>query len=142
MKNIRLVSAGAGSGKTYRLTNELFDFLDPQGKYKYTPSEIIATTFTRMAAGELRDRVRRKILETGHHEIVDLLDQALIGTVNSIGGQLLSQFAFEGGLSPVLNVIEDQEKQSLFNLSLTEVISDEAANELDYLSTRFSRKDC
>lgn len=138
MKNIRLVSAGAGSGKTYRLTNELFDFLDPQGKYKYTPSEIIATTFTRMAAGELRDRVRRKILETGHHEIVDLLDQALIGTVNSVGGQLLSQFSFEGGLSPVLNVIEDVEKQSLFNLSLTEVISGEAANELDYLSARFS----
>jgi len=140
MKNIRLVSAGAGSGKTYRLTNELFDFLDPQGKYKYTPSEVIATTFTRMAAGELRDRVRRKILETGHHEIVDLLDQALIGTVNSVGGQLLSQFAFEGGLSPVLNVIEDVEKKSLFNLSLTEVISEEAANELDYLSTRFSTK--
>lgn len=140
MKNIRLISAGAGSGKTYRLTNELFDFLDPRGKYKYTPSEIIATTFTRMAAGELRDRVRRKILETGHHEIVDLLDQALIGTVNSIGGQLLSQFAFEGGLSPVLNVIEDQEKQTLFNLSLTEVISGEAANELDYLSARFSTK--
>jgi ATP-dependent exoDNAse (exonuclease V) beta subunit len=138
MKNIRLLSAGAGSGKTYRLTNELFDFLDPQGKYKYTPSEVIATTFTRMAAGELRDRVRRKILETGHHEIVDLLDQALIGTVNSVGGQLLSQFAFEGGLSPVLNVIEDVEKQSLFNLSLTEVISGEAANELDYLSSRFS----
>jgi ATP-dependent exoDNAse (exonuclease V) beta subunit len=138
MDNIRLVSAGAGSGKTYRLTNELFDFLDPQGKYKYTPSEVIATTFTRMAAGELRDRVRRKILETGHHDIVDLLDQALIGTVNSVGGQLLSQFAFEGGLSPVLNVIEDTEKQSLFNLSLTEVISGEVANELDYLSARFS----
>lgn len=140
MKNIRLVSAGAGSGKTYRLTNELFDFLDPAGKYKYTPSEVITTTFTRMAAGELRDRVRRKILETGHHEIVDLLDQALIGTVNSVGGQLLSQFPFEGGLSPVLNVIEDVEKQSLFNLSLTEVISGEAANELDYLSARFSTK--
>jgi len=140
MKNIRLVSAGAGSGKTYRLTNELFDFLDPQGKFKYTPSEIIATTFTRMAAGELRDRVRRKILETGHHEIVDLLDQALIGTVNSVGGQLLSQFAFEGGLSPVLNVIEDVEKQSLFNLALTEVISEEGANELDFLAARFSTK--
>ena len=79
-------------------------------------------------------------METGHHEIVDLLDQALIGTVNSIGGQLLSQFAFEGGLSPVLNVIEDEEKQSLFNLSLTEIISDEAANELDYLSAKFSTK--
>ena len=138
MKNIRLVSAGAGSGKTYRLTNELFDYLDPEGEFKYTPSEIIATTFTRMAAGELRDRVRRKILETGHHEIVDLLDQALIGTINSVGGQLLSQFSFEGGLSPVLKVIEDQEKQALFNLSLTEVISGEAAGELDHLSARFS----
>ena len=53
-EKIRFVSAGAGSGKTYRLTVELERALTERG---IEPSRVIATTFTVKAASELSDRV-------------------------------------------------------------------------------------
>ena len=46
--NIKIISAGAGSGKTYRLSSEMVDFL----KSGVRPGGIIATTFTQKAAAE------------------------------------------------------------------------------------------
>ena len=48
-----LVRASAGTGKTYRLTARLLRIL-LQGA---SPETILATTFTRKAAGEILDRV-------------------------------------------------------------------------------------
>ena len=107
-QNIRLISAGAGTGKTFRLTDELSALLT--GNNGYHPSQIIATTFTRAAAAELKNRIREKILQHGGMDIASQLEQAMIGTVNSISQQLLTLFSFESGLSPSLTVIDDEEK--------------------------------
>src|SRR5687768_7619789 len=123
--NIRLISASAGSGKTYRLTEELSELLAPTGTYAYQPSQIIATTFTRAAAGELRSRVREKILEKGAYSIASMLDQSLIGTVNSISEQLLGLYAFEIGLSPVLRVVEEDEAEVLFQSALSLALNEQ-----------------
>src|SRR3990170_7869457 len=106
-KNIRLITASAGSGKTYRLTDELSTLLDDKDGNGYQPSEVIATTFTRAAASELRNRVRERVLKQGAYEVASLLDQSLIGTVNSISDQLLALFAFDIGLPPVQRVVEN-----------------------------------
>ena len=60
--NIRFISAGAGSGKTYRLTEILSERLTDVAE-PARPEAVIATTFTRKAAGELVDRVRQKLIE-------------------------------------------------------------------------------
>ena len=60
--NIRFISAGAGSGKTYRLTKDLKKLLADK---KVRPSGVIATTFTRLAAEELRQRVRQELMASG-----------------------------------------------------------------------------
>jgi len=111
--NIRLISAGAGSGKTFRLTEELAELLTTNEK-GYDPSQVIATTFTRAAAAELKNKIREKLLEQGKVEIASQLEQSLIGTVNGISHQLLLLFSFESGLSPALSVIDDDEKEVLF----------------------------
>ena len=56
--NITFISAGAGSGKTYRLTEILFKALHG-GEAR--ASGILATTFTKKAASELRDVPEAKI---------------------------------------------------------------------------------
>ena len=56
--NIHFISAGAGSGKTYTLTEKLEDLLS---KGQVSPAGVIATTFTRLAAGELKERVRQSL---------------------------------------------------------------------------------
>ena len=59
---IRFVSAGAGSGKTYHLTHILHEKLISK---QATPGGVIATTFTRKAATELRERVRTALRKKG-----------------------------------------------------------------------------
>ncbi|HNM26759.1 MAG TPA: UvrD-helicase domain-containing protein, partial [Saprospiraceae bacterium] len=89
--NITVLSAGAGSGKTYTLTGRLVELLSGGVR----PSGILATTFTKKAAAELQERVRVRLLEAGQTEAANELGQALIGTVHSIGVRLLQRFAFE-----------------------------------------------
>ena len=53
--HVTFISAGAGSGKTYRLTEELEQALRSG---EATPAGVIGMTFTVKAAAELRERVR------------------------------------------------------------------------------------
>ena len=54
------IEASAGTGKTYTLSSLMVRiFLE-----KYLPSQVIATTFTRKAAAELKSRIRLRLQET------------------------------------------------------------------------------
>ena len=133
-RHITFISAGAGSGKTYRLSADLEQRLT--GKTPLKPSGVIGTTFTKLAAGELRERVRRRLNERGFSQLANQMDQALLGTVNSVCGQLLSRFAFEAGLSPTLKVIEETEAAQLFNLALEQVLTVETVQTMNALAQR------
>ena len=54
MKNIQYINAGAGSGKTTKLTQILSEELG-KSDAKIRPSEVILTTFTELAASEFRE---------------------------------------------------------------------------------------
>ena len=130
--NLRIISAGAGSGKTYRLTSEMVALL----KQGVRASGIIATTFTNKAAAELQERVRVRLLEAGLSEQADALTNALIGTVHGLGVKLLRRFAFEAGVSPQVDIIADEDQQVLFNQSLATVLSNERVAMMERLSDR------
>jgi len=119
LSNLKLISAGAGSGKTYRLTEEMTALLTSGAA---RPSGIIATTFTKRAAAELKERVRVKLLREGMTQEANELKNALIGTVHGLGVKLLKRFAFEAGVSPQVDIIADEDHQRLFNLSMAAVI--------------------
>jgi ATP-dependent helicase/nuclease subunit A len=108
---IHFISAGAGSGKTFRLTAELRDRL---ARGRVEPAGVIATTFTRLAASELQERVRRALIEAGEHGTALRMEQALIGTVNGVCGELLRRFAFEAGIPPEQQVIDEVQGKVLF----------------------------
>jgi len=129
---LQIISAGAGSGKTYRLTHEMVRLLG-QG---VRASGIIATTFTKKAAAELQERVRVKLLEEGMNEQADQLANALIGTVHGLGVKLLQRFAFEAGVAPDVSIIADEDQQLLFNLSLATVLTAERVEKMEMLSDR------
>lgn len=61
-QSLRHVSilASAGSGKTFQLTNRYLKLLALDAP----PNAILASTFTRMAAGEIRDRILRRLAES------------------------------------------------------------------------------
>lgn len=130
--NIKIISAGAGSGKTYRLTQEMVRLM----REGVRASGIIATTFTKKAAAELQERVRVKLLSEGLNEQAEDLTNALVGTVHSLGVKLLQRFAFEAGISPEVAIIAEEDQQILFNQSLATVLTDERVEKMTLLCER------
>ncbi len=130
---MKIISAGAGSGKTYRLTQEMVAFLQ-EGKVR--ASGIIATTFTKKAAAELQERVRVKLLEEGLSSEADELANALIGTVHGLGVKLLKRFAFEAGVSPEVDIVADEDQQIMFNQSLSMVLTNKRIRLMEGLADR------
>ncbi len=124
---LHFISAGAGSGKTYRLTQILHAKLSA-GEIR--PSGVIATTFTRKAATELRERVRSHLLEQGAYKIANAMGQARINTVNGVCGDLLLRFAFEAGMSTEQQVLEEAQEKALLNEAIDTVMDGEEISKL------------
>lgn len=134
--NLKIISAGAGSGKTYRLTSEMVALL----RDGVRASGIIATTFTRKAAAELQERVRVRLLEEGLTAQADDLTNALIGTVHGLGVKLLRRFAYEAGVSPAVDIVAEEDQQIMFNQALATVLTQQRVERMEALSTRLGFK--
>jgi ATP-dependent exoDNAse (exonuclease V) beta subunit len=113
--NITFISASAGSGKTYRVVQEIHQRLK-SGECQ--PSGLIATTFTTKAAGELKERLRKKLYGTGQELLAERLNEAAIGTVHSVCRQLLERFAFAAGISPQVEIITEEQAADLLALAI------------------------
>ena len=109
------VSAGAGSGKTRVLVERFLKFLQER---KATAQEILAITFTRKAAREMRERVQKGILDrlgeaaepeenAYWQEQLQLADRAPITTIDSFCSQVLRENPVEAGLDPNFAVKEE-----------------------------------
>nr|WP_296336742.1 UvrD-helicase domain-containing protein [uncultured Acidovorax sp.] len=134
MNNIEFISAGAGSGKTYKLTETLAEALE-SGTAR--PHAILATTFTVKAATELRERARSSLLGKGRVDLAIAIGQARLGTVNSVCGQMLKRFCFELGLSPDQNVLSEGQSKRLLKATLADSMDATAQAELVRLTERF-----
>ncbi len=100
------VSAGPGSGKTVLLA-ERFRRRVEQG---VSPLRLLAITFTRQAANELR---RRLALEfSGSLGFRDEIERAQICTVGDFCAGLLRQYAIQAGLDPSFTILEPHEARS------------------------------
>ena len=136
--NVHFISAGAGSGKTFRLTQILHEKLAAGG---LRPAGVIATTFTKKAAAELRERVRSHLLKQGAHRLANAMGQARIGTVNSVCGGLLERFAFEAGLATEQQVLEEGQAVMLVKQAIDAVLNGPQASALWSLANRLGIED-
>lgn len=132
---VEFVRAGAGSGKTHRLTSILCDRL---GDGTVRPHAVIATTFTVKAATELRERARAALLRTNRLDLAAAIGQARIGTVNSVCGQLIQRFCFELGMSPDQTVLDEDGADRLMGIALADAQSPDATSRLMSVSQRLS----
>lgn len=135
---IRFVSAGAGSGKTYRLTEILADELIAN---RVRPAGVIATTFTNKAAAELRERIWRRLLEARRFDLAIAIGEARIGTVNSVCGALVERFAFETGLATELTVLDEEPARTLVREAIDEVADGAKIARLDDIARRLAIED-
>jgi ATP-dependent helicase/nuclease subunit A len=118
-----LVEAGAGSGKTTQLVNRMLALLETGTA---DIERIAAVTFTRKAAGELRERfqveVERRLAEArtaGRGDgleaerlarALDNIDRAFVGTIHAFCARLLRERPLEVGLDPAFEEMPVEER--------------------------------
>ncbi|HCC67974.1 TPA: ATP-dependent DNA helicase PcrA [Patescibacteria group bacterium] len=108
-----LVFAGAGSGKTRVITNRIAYLIS---KKSISPTNILAVTFTKKAAGEMNDRVLELLKEIGVQEGL----VPTIGTFHSIGAMILRQNAKEFGLTRNFSIYDTSDSENLVKELLLE----------------------
>lgn len=102
-----IVGASAGSGKTYRLTQEVTRALTDGAVAPARMDGLVAVTYTRKAHAELASRIRRTLVEAGAFDQAARLPVAYLGTVHAMCMRLLEEFALDAGLSPYPDVMPD-----------------------------------
>ena len=123
------LSAGAGCGKTFVLTERFLAELEPGGAAAPAHlNQLVAITFTERAAREMRDRIRKACRErlrqcppeqAGYWlALIRDLDAARISTIHAFCGGLLRAHAVEAGIDPRFGVLDGAQAGTLlFELS-------------------------
>ncbi|MEM6506853.1 MAG: UvrD-helicase domain-containing protein [Planctomycetota bacterium] len=149
----QVVRASAGAGKTYRLTTRYLGLLIRQED----PANILATTFTRKAAGEVLARVLGRLAsactdEHGRQQLADALQQdnlsradclrmlrsltdglnrLAVGTIDGFFNRAARAFAMDLGLPPDPRLIDEGSplaQQMRFD-AIQSVLGEEAEND-------------
>ena len=108
-----LVFAGAGSGKTRVITNRIAYLIMEKD---INPTNILAVTFTKKAAGEMQERVT-ELLEELHIKTKDI---PTIGTFHSIGAMILRQNTKYLGLSNNFSIYDSDDSEKIIKELLLE----------------------
>ena len=121
MGNIQFINAGAGSGKTYTLTEMFCDCLAKGAK----PSEFVLTTYTKAAADEFRSKIKSKLIEKGMNDMLSLVESAHIGTIHSVAQSFIEKYWYLLDMSPALALKEEDEMKTFRSRALDTVASED-----------------
>ncbi len=132
-----MVSAGAGSGKTFLLVKKIGDLIckAPSQGSRVGLENVLALTFTRKAAGEMRARVYREVLER-----LDTLDSgplrehltslkenfqaARISTIHGFASSLLRSHPVAVGVDPDFEVLHEAEESAAIETAIRSTLKD------------------
>jgi ATP-dependent helicase/nuclease subunit A len=130
-----LLSAAAGSGKTSVLVER---FVAAVREDAIAPGKILAITFTERAAGELRSRVRARLLELGDREAARDTEAAFVGTFHGFCARVLRAHPLAAGLDPEFAIIDEgpagRLRAEAFRRALREFLAGERAASVDLLA--------
>ena len=115
-----LVSASAGSGKTFVMIESIIDKI----LCGVTVDQLFISTFTVKAAGELKERLENKITEhlqkTGDTSLKQFLSEQLlalqtadIGTMDAFTQKLVNQYGYTLGISPSFRIMTEKSEQDI-----------------------------
>lgn len=131
-KNL-IVVAGAGSGKTRVLVERYLQLLDNNPDWKL--NALVAITFTREAAFEMRNRVRISLEENVAKPIDDdqlsrwaqllsEMDTARIDTIHGLCVTILRANAAQAGIDPKFEVVDEVDATILLEDIVSDILQD------------------
>ena len=140
------LEASAGTGKTRVLVDRYINLL----RAGVAPSNILALTFTRKAAAEMRDRIMATLRAAAAHgelpparwqELRDRTADITISTIDAFCLSLLREFPLEADLDPAFSVADDTELPRLVDEALDRAlrVCRAAARDDDNVALAFSQ---
>lgn len=123
-----MIEAGAGSGKTTTLIEKILYETGLSSDHEAPPhrvkiDEILAVTFTRKAAGEIKDRLRRRIfaesasLEGAARERMAVqgfrIDDAEIGTIDRLASRIVRDYGPYAGVDAGYQLLDETDAELL-----------------------------
>lgn len=139
----RVILASAGTGKTFELSSRYLALIAD----KREPSSILATTFTRKAAGEILDRIFKRLAEATEDakklkelqgsvdasltaercteltaSLARRIDRLQVSTIDAFFGQVLRAFALDLGVPPGWKIIDEETDASLKVLAIQKAL--------------------
>ncbi len=135
-----VISAGAGSGKTFTLQQRIVYALSPEsGPLLSSVEELCAITFTEKAAAEIKSRVRSALRAEGMRDQALRVDAAWISTIHGMCSRILREHALELGIAPDFVVPSGVDAQEYANEAVSRCLqrADEArlADDADEVGT-------
>lgn len=137
------VEAGAGSGKTRALVERMAALIQTGNAQIH---EIVAVTFTRKAAAELKERLQL-MLETAKRaegtteaekdRLTDALgrfEQCFVGTIHAFCAKLLRERPVEAGLDPAFEEMEEKEDLFCADAAWYEYVESESERNPDFFT--------
>lgn len=106
-----LVLAGAGSGKTGTLTRRIAHLCQDQG---VSPHNILALTFTRKAANEMKERLKGMLGEKESKKL-------WIGTFHAVSLRILQQYGYRIGYSAGITVYDEIDQKDIISAIISEL---------------------
>ena len=118
-----LIIAGAGSGKTRVLTSKIALLLDGG-----VPADaILALTFTKKAAGEMKSRIQSMVGPVAH--------RLAIGTFHSVFIQFLRTYYHEAGFPQNFTIYDEDDSASCIKQCIHEILFGPNWNDKEYLKS-------
>ncbi|MCX6696815.1 MAG: UvrD-helicase domain-containing protein, partial [Methanoregula sp.] len=117
-----VVTAGAGTGKTYVLVQKYIDLLKTQS---VSVPQILALTFTDKAAAEMKERIRAEITKQEGPQWEKAAEDFMIApvqTFHSFCAQVLREFPIEAGLEPGFAVLDEQQVSRIHSTAYEDLI--------------------
>ena len=109
------VTAGAGAGKTTVLVDRFVRIArDPH----VGPDRILAITFTRKAATEMKERVIRTFEQAGETTLRRATEGAYISTIHGFAERLLRERPFDARVDPAFSVLTEYDIERWFQEAL------------------------
>jgi ATP-dependent helicase/nuclease subunit A len=98
------VAAGAGTGKTAVLVERFVHAVLDEG---LDVDSLLVITYTERAAGELRARIRSRLIERGRSDLALELDNAWISTIHGFCRRLLGAHPLAAGIDPGFRILDE-----------------------------------
>ena len=123
-----VVRAGAGAGKTTRLTSKVLQLAESFYEENQCFPRVVVTTFTRKATQELKERLALKARQEGRPQLVQFVNSPSylhISTIHGVLSLLLSRYGSSQRIQSDFNFISSQKEDLQVRRLLKEFIFSE-----------------